>query len=157
MNYLLFPPVAPIMADEPNYLEITPRVRIPMEELHITYTRSSGPGGQHVNKTSTKAELTFDLAHSPSLSQEDRLWLISRLESRLDSEGILRISSQEFRSQLRNKKAAIEKLHSILERALERPKSRKKSRPTAAAREKRLQSKKISSEKKKRRLERFSI
>lgn len=133
-----------------------PRILIPFEEIRISYTRSGGPGGQHVNKTSTQAELTFDLAHSPSLSNADRAWLLERLASKLDSSGILHISSQEFRSQLRNKNAAIEKLQNLLESAIRRPKPRKKIKLSKAAKETRLRSKKIAGEKKKLRAERFS-
>jgi ribosome-associated protein len=133
-----------------------PRILIPFEEIRISYTRSGGPGGQHVNKTSTQAELTFDLAHSSSLSNADRAWLLERLASKLDSSGILHISSQEFRSQLRNKNAAIEKLQNLLESAIRRPKPRKKIKLSKAAKETRLRSKKIAGEKKKLRGERFS-
>src|SRR5665213_3178265 len=105
----------------PPFLEIRidhdQRLRIPLDEIRISFTRSSGPGGQHVNKTSTQAELTFDLGHSPSLSVVDRAWLLSRLASKLDSSGVLHISSQEFRSQLRNKNAVMEKLKAMLELA----------------------------------------
>lgn len=127
-----------------------------MAEIRIAFTRSGGPGGQHVNKTSTQAELAFDLAHSPSIPQDDRAWMLTRLSLKLDTDGIIHLSSQEFRSQLRNKKAAIEKLRVMLARALVRPKARKKVKPSKSAREKRLQSKKIAGEKKKRRSERFT-
>ncbi len=138
-----------------GFLEIGPGVRIPLDEIHISFSRSSGPGGQHVNKTSTQAELTFDLAHTPSISEVDRAWLIGRLVSKLDRAGVLHIASQEFRSQLRNKAAAIEKLRVLLEQALHRPKQRKKRKPSGASREARLRSKKLASEKKKLRSERF--
>jgi ribosome-associated protein len=132
------------------------QLRIPLEEIRISFTRSGGPGGQHVNKTSTQAELTFDLAHSPSLSDADRSWLLDRLASKLDSSGVLHISSQEFRSQLRNKNAALEKLQTLLKNALVRPKARKKRKPSKAAKETRLRTKKLAGEKKKMRSERFS-
>lgn len=138
-----------------EFLYISNNLRIPMEEIRISFTRSSGPGGQHVNKTSTQAEITFDLVHCSSISSDDRSWMLARLGSKVDSEGILHVSSQEFRSQLRNKKDALEKLQALLEQALIRPKPRKKSKPSRAAREKRLESKKITGEKKKRRTERY--
>ncbi|HET6400556.1 MAG TPA: alternative ribosome rescue aminoacyl-tRNA hydrolase ArfB [Candidatus Kapabacteria bacterium] len=141
---------------ESPFLEIHPRLRIPLEEIRISFTRSSGPGGQHVNKTSTQAELTFDLEHSPSVSDADRAWLLERLASKLDSSGVLHISSQEFRSQLRNKNAAMEKLRDLLAGALQRPKPRKKVRLSKAAKETRLRSKKLAGEKKKLRAERFT-
>src|SRR5437762_9511989 len=111
-------------------IEITPQIRIPLAELRIAFTRSSGPGGQHVNKTSTRAEIAFDLAHSPSVPDADRQWLINRLASKLDSDGVLHIAAQEYRSQLRNKQAAIERLQEMLHEAIKRPKKRKKSKPS---------------------------
>ena len=140
---------------EAAFLEITPHARIPLEEIRISFTRSSGPGGQHVNKTSTQAELAFDLAHSPSFSEADRAWLLNKLATKLDSTGVLHVSSQEFRSQLRNKNAALEKLQALLERAIERPRPRKKVKLSKAAKETRLRMKKIAGEKKKMRTERF--
>jgi ribosome-associated protein len=134
--------------EEEKYLRISSRLRIPLEEIEIFYTRSSGPGGQHVNKTSTQAELAFDLARSPSISEEDRIWLLNRLAPKLDSEGRLRVTSQAYRSQLRNKNAALEKLASMLGNALVRPKGRKKTKPSKTAKETRLRSKKKASEKK---------
>ena len=124
------------------------RIEIPLSEISISFVRSSGPGGQHVNKTSTQAELTFDLARTPSFSAWDRDWLLNKLATRLDSNGILRITSQEYRSQLRNKSDAIEKLRILLQSAIQRPKKRKKTRPTRSAVEKRLTSKKKDGEKK---------
>ncbi len=132
-----------------NQLIITESLRIPLAEIAIDFVRSSGPGGQHVNKTSTQAELTFDLAHSPSVSELDRAWLISRLGTKLDSSGVLRVTSQEFRSQLRNKNAALDKLQAMLAAAMHRPKKRKKTKPSRSAVEKRLAGKKKESEKKK--------
>lgn len=141
--------------DEEKFLRISDKISIPLSEIEISFTRSSGPGGQHVNKTSTQADLTFDLQNSSSILNEDRAWLISRLGTRLDTEGRLRITSQEYRSQLRNKTAAIEKLQSMLADGLVRPKKRKKSKPSKAAKEKRLESKKKAGEKKRMRSERF--
>ena len=145
------------MAAHPDaFIEITPHLRIPLDEVRIAFTRSGGPGGQHVNKTSTQAELAFDVAHSPSVSEADRAWLLARLASKLDSAGVLHLSSQEFRSQLRNKNAALDKLRAMLEQAIARPKPRKKVKLSKAAREMRLRSKKLAGEKKKLRSERFT-
>ena len=143
------------MTEKPNLLSIGKNIVIPLSEIQISFTRSSGPGGQHVNKTSTQAELTFDLANSPSIPSEDRDWLLTRLASKLDSNGVLRVTAQEYRSQLRNKTGALEKLQSQLTEALIRPKKRKKTKPSAAARRKRLDSKKKAGEKKRLRSERF--
>ena len=141
--------------EEETHLYITDTIRIPLSEIEISFIRSSGPGGQHVNKTSTQAELTFDLAHSPSFYEDDREWLLSRIASKIDSNGVLRITSQEYRSQLRNKKAAIEKLQSMLQQAIKRPKKRKKTKPSRTAVEKRISSKKRVGERKKLRQEKF--
>ena len=143
------------MNSEENILWITDRLQIPLAEIAIFFTRSSGPGGQHVNKTSTQAELVFDLAHSPSIAEADRAWLISRLGTKLDSSGILRVTSQEYRSQLRNKQDAIDKLESMLQQAIVRPKPRKKSKPSKSAVETRIRAKKKAGEKKRLRQERF--
>ena len=137
------------MEYEETHLIITDALRIPLAEIDIAYVRSSGPGGQHVNKTSTQAELTFDLAHSPSIPEADRAWLISRLGTKLDTGGVLHVTSQEYRSQLRNKKAALDKLRSMLALAMQRPKKRKKTKPSRSAIEKRLAGKKKASDKKK--------
>jgi len=144
-----------LLNSEENILWITGRFQIPIAEIQISFVRSSGPGGQHVNKTSTQAELVFDLAHSPSINEADRAWLMSRLASKLDSSGILRVTSQEYRSQLRNKQDALEKLESMLRSAIVRPKPRKKSKPPRSAVEKRIGTKKKAGEKKRLRQEKF--
>ena len=138
-----------------DVLVISDKLTIPLAEIEIAFTRSSGPGGQHVNKTSTRAEITFDVPRSPSISEIDRSWLLSRLASRLDTEGKLHIAAQEYRSQLRNKSAAIERLQEMLQEALKRPKKRKKSKPTRSSVEARLKSKKRASDTKKLRREKF--
>lgn len=141
--------------DKENGIAIGNGITVPMSEIEISFIRSSGPGGQHVNKTSTQAELLFDLLASPSIPDPDKRWLASRLTTKLDTAGVLRITAQEHRSQLRNKNAAVEKLQSMLQTALERPKRRKKTRPTRSSVEKRLTSKKKDSDKKKQRREQY--
>jgi ribosome-associated protein len=128
---------------------LSPTVHIPLSEIEIRFIRSSGPGGQHVNKTSSQAEIVFDLFGSQSVSEADREWLQHRLANKLDSEGKIRITAQTNRSQLQNRKEAIEKLRSLLTEALKRPKKRRKTKPTKASVERRLESKKRDSEKKK--------
>jgi ribosome-associated protein len=140
---------------ESDGLVISDRIVILLAEIEITFTRSSGPGGQHVNKTSTRAEIAFDLAHSPSIPEQDRAWLTTRLASKLDTEGRIRIAAQEYRSQLRNKQAAIERLQTMLQEALKRPKKRKRSKPTRSSVEARLTSKKRAGDIKKMRREKF--
>ena len=117
-------------------------------EIKYKAVRASGAGGQHVNKVSTKVELTFDLNNSRAFSQEEKDRLIERLKAKLSKEGLLILQSQDSRSQLKNKKDATSKLFKLLLDALIIPKKRKKTRPSKKAKEKRLQSKKIQSEKK---------
>ena len=113
-------------------------------DSEVTYraTRGGGPGGQHVNTSATRVELWWDVAASPSLTEEQRSWLRSRLATRLDSSGRLRLVSTGQRSQLQNRKEVTELLRSLLARAMIVPKRRKKTRPPRAARERRLQEKK---------------
>jgi ribosome-associated protein len=119
-----------------------------MWELEFSTSRSSGPGGQNVNKLETKVELRLDIAHSPSLTDSQRSAILSRLKSRIDSEGVLRIVAQASRSQWSNKQEAIDKLIELLQEALKPRKARKRTSPTKSARERRLQGKKLLSQKK---------
>ena len=127
------------MADA--FLEITPTVRIPLAELRYRASRSSGPGGQHVNTSSTRIEVVWDVAGSAAVSEVERARLLTRLSSRLDSAGRLRLVSGEFRSQLRNRDAVTERLRSVVAAALAVPKRRKRTRPPAAAKAARHESK----------------
>jgi ribosome-associated protein len=86
-----------------NLLEITPDLRLPLAELEYRASRSGGPGGQHVNTSSTRVEVWWNVAASPSLTPEQRAQLLTRLGSRLDSSGRLRLVSSGTRSQLRNR------------------------------------------------------
>ncbi len=124
-----------------SYLHITDALRIPRSELTYRATRASGPGGQHVNKSSTRIELWWDVAGSPSVSEAQRVRLLRRLATRVDGEGLLRIVSTEMRSQLRNREAATARLCELLEAALRVPKPRRKTRPSRAAKAARLESK----------------
>lgn len=121
---------------------INDRIVIPVSELEISFSRSSGPGGQHVNKTSSQAELVFDLANSPSIPEEDKAWLLERLSHRLDSVGRIRLTSQESRSQRQNKGKVVEKLRELLIHGLRRPKARKATKPSRSSVARRLDSKK---------------
>jgi ribosome-associated protein len=129
-------------------IELSHGISIPLSEIEFRFVRSSGPGGQHVNKTSTQAQIRFDLLNSPSIPESERHWMMKRLATKLDSDGGLQVSSQEYRSQLRNKEDAIEKLTLMLNAALERPKKRKPTRPTRGAKESRIRSKKLHGERK---------
>lgn len=125
-----------------NLLAVTPSLSIPRDELRFRFTRSSGPGGQHVNRTSSQVELTFDVLHSPSLSSEQRTRLIKGLRRRIDSEGVLHLVSHATRSQLENRADVTARFAALLASNLKPVKPRKATRPTRAAREKRLESKK---------------
>lgn len=137
-----------------DIININDKIFIPASELEISFIRSGGPGGQHVNKTSTQAELVFDL-DSPSIPEVDKAWLRTKLGSKLDSEGKLRITSQDTRSQLQNKKLVIEKFREMLRMGLLRPRKRKPTKPKRSAVEKRLESKRKHSENKTQRRGKF--
>ena len=124
-----------------GYLEIAPALSLPLAELDYRATRSGGPGGQHVNTSSTRIEVWWDLRASPSLTEEQRARLLNRLSRRLDGEGRLRVVASESRSQLRNREAATERLRELVAAALVVPKPRKRTRPTRAAKAARLEAK----------------
>lgn len=119
-----------------------------LEELQFRAVRSSGPGGQHVNKTSSKVELRFDLMASEGLSEEEKERLMSKSELRLTFKGILVLHSGESRSQHRNKKIVMQRLQELLTEYLVVPKARKPSKPSKKTIEKRLDQKKQHSQKK---------
>jgi ribosome-associated protein len=118
------------------------------KEFIFSYTRSSGPGGQNVNKVNTRVELRFNVITSYCLGQNEKELVQKKLHKKINSEGELIMVSQSERSQLRNRKNAMEKFFLLLARALTPPKIRKPTAPTNASREKRLESKRITSEKK---------
>lgn len=117
-------------------------------EILFSASRSSGPGGQHVNKVSTKIELRFNILKSELLSEEEKAILLQKLKNKINKDGELIIISQEERSQIKNKEAAIEKFIIILKEALTSIKERKATKPTRASLEKRLEEKRLVSEKK---------
>ncbi len=125
------------MADD-QYLEINPTLRVPTAELEYRASRSGGPGGQHVNTSSTRIEVWWDVAGSPSLDEEQRARLLTRLASRLDTGGRLRLVSSGSRSQLRNREEVTERLRDVVAEALVIPKKRKKTKPSRAAKAARL-------------------
>ena len=125
------------MADEINVLD---KNKI-LKELNFQAVRSSGAGGQHVNKVASKVVLVFDIAASGSLNPEEKERAINKLESRITKDGILQLQCEDSRSQHKNKELVIKRFLSLLEEALFVPKKRKKTKPTKASAEKRLQSK----------------
>lgn len=117
-------------------------------EFVYSATRSSGAGGQNVNKVNTKVELRFLVSGSIILSEEEKELILEKLAAQISNEGFLIVVSQSERSQIRNKEAATEKFYQIISKALTKRKKRKSTAPTRQSREKRLSSKKILSEKK---------
>jgi len=125
-----------------NYIRITPSLVIPRAELQFRTSRSGGPGGQHVNKVETRVELLFDVANSPSLDEWQRQRLLDGLQSWLDSDGVLHIVSDSYRSQYRNREDVIARFVMLLQHALRPPKLRRPTRVPRGAKEARLQEKK---------------
>jgi ribosome-associated protein len=122
-------------------ITITDRLSIDDDEIEIRHARASGPGGQHVNKTSTAIELRFDVRGSPSLPEDVRARLEGLAGSRLTLDGVLVLFAQGSRSQEMNRQEAVERLIELIKRATERPKPRKKTRPTYASKLRRLEGK----------------
>lgn len=110
-------------------------------ELSFSASRSRGPGGQNVNKVASRVTVRFDVAASGSLSDEQRGRVLRRLATRIDQRGVLRVSASSERSQSANRRAAVDRIVELLRWALARPKPRKKTRPTRASRQRRLQEK----------------
>jgi len=120
-------------------------------EVNFQYSRSGGPGGQHVNKTNTKVILVFDIANSALFDENQKIRLLNQLKSRLTKNKLLQIIIDEERSQLTNRKIGLKRLKLLLEEGLEVPKKRLPKKTSWAAKRKRLQDKKNQSEKKKNR------
>jgi ribosome-associated protein len=124
-----------------DVLIVNARVRIPRIELDVRATRSSGPGGQHVNTSSTKIELRWQPATSVALNDAQRERVLMVLAPKLDSEGWIRFTASEHRSQLKNREAAESRLVALLKGALVIPKVRRATKPTYASKTKRLETK----------------
>ena len=110
-------------------------------ELTFTYARSSGPGGQNVNRVQTRAMLQFDVTASPSLSDYQKRRIFMRLAGRINKEGVLRVISQRHRTQEANRRAAIERFHELIEEALHVQRPRRKTRVSRGAKRRRMDSK----------------
>lgn len=123
-------------------IEIGPNLFLQDDELKFSFIRASGPGGQNVNKVATAVQLRFDVLHSPNLPDDLRIRLIRLAGSRMTNEGVLVIEARRFRTQERNREDAIERLRALIKRAGEKPKPRRKTRPTLASKKRRLNEKK---------------
>lgn len=123
-------------------LVVTPSLTIPERELVVRASRAGGPGGQHVNTSSTRVEVTWSVAQSASLTPDQRDRLLAQLGTRLDGTGELRVVSSATRSQLRNKEAALLRLAELVRDGLRVRRTRRKTRPTQASKERRLSEKK---------------
>lgn len=140
---------APVAAE--NLLQINEALSIPRGELDVRVSRASGAGGQHVNKTSSRVEIFWNVQASRALSDDQRARLLERLTSRLTTEGSIRVVASDMRSQSRNRDLAEERLADMVRRALVIPKKRRPTRPTKASKEARLEGKKRQSHKKRER------
>jgi ribosome-associated protein len=126
-------------------LQITPSLHLDPGELTFEFIRASGPGGQNVNKVATAVQLRFDVLHSSSLPTELKVRLLKAAARRISKDGILMIEAKRFRTQEQNRQDALQRFLEILRKASAKPKTRKKTRPSKASKEKRLQSKRLRS------------
>jgi ribosome-associated protein len=129
-------------------LNVTPRIAIPRTELQYRATRAGGPGGQHVNTSSTRVELLWDFATSVAVNDDERARIREKLAARLDADGMVRVVASDRRSQLQNRQSADERLAALIRSALHTPKRRRPTKPTRASKEKRLSDKRRRSERK---------
>ena len=129
-------------------LVVNSRITIPLKELDFSFSRSSGPGGQHVNKVNTKVTLHWDLAASPSLSESVRRRFRERFANRINRRGQMVVTSQRFRDQGRNVADCLDKLRKMVLAVAQPAKPRRPTRPTRASRERRLRAKRAQSNKK---------
>ncbi|MFO8088439.1 MAG: alternative ribosome rescue aminoacyl-tRNA hydrolase ArfB [Desulfatiglandaceae bacterium] len=122
-------------------IRVTEWIQIPEEEITVNFVKASGPGGQNVNKVATAVQLRFDVANSPSLPEHVRKRLMIAAGSRLTSEGVLVIDARRHRTQARNRKDALERLLDLIRKTAETPRERRRTKPTAASRRRRLENK----------------
>ena len=126
-------------------------------EIQLEYIRASGPGGQNVNKVATAVQLRFDVIHSPSLGSDLKGRLILLAGKRVNAEGVLILEAKRFRTQEANREDALAKFYELIRKAGEKPKTRHKTKPTKASKEKRIEGKKKRGETKKLRQSKFKF
>jgi ribosome-associated protein len=136
-------------------LKVTAQIAIPESELSESFILSSGAGGQNVNKVASAVQLRFDVLHSPSLPDDVRVRLLKLAGHRLTKDGVLIVAARESRDQVRNRETARVRLAELIRRATVVPKRRKPTRPTRAAKERRIESKKRHARTKQQRAKRF--
>lgn len=122
-------------------IQITSNIAIDENEIHQEFIQSSGPGGQNVNKVATAVQLRFDVANSPSLPDEVRERLLSLTRRRITKEGVLVIDARRFRTQGANRQDAMERLVGLIRKAVQKPRIRRKTRPTLGSKMRRLEAK----------------
>jgi ribosome-associated protein len=130
---------------------VSPELTIPESELTFRASRAGGPGGQHVNTSSTRIELLWDLTRSRVVTEDIRARLLEKLTARLDADGMVRVVASDRRSQGQNRQAAAERLAELVRQALVVRRKRRATRPTAASREERLADKRRRGERKRQR------
>lgn len=138
---------------QPTVLDVSPQISVPLAEFSWTFARSSGPGGQNVNKVNSKATLHWPVATTASLPEDVRSRFLAAYGSQINKQGELVMHSQRFRDQERNVEDCLDKLKAMLLRVAQPPKPRKKTRPSRAAKQRRLNDKKARSDVKSRRRE----
>ena len=136
---------------EGDAIRVTQMVAIPRSELVVRATRSGGPGGQHVNTSSTRIEITWDVMRTRSLTEEERTRVVARLGARVSDEGTVRVVASDSRSQRQNRERAESRLSDLIRRALAVPKARKRTRVPRGAVEARLERKRRLGERKRQR------
>ncbi len=130
-------------------IDVTQNIQLDEDELQFTFVRSSGPGGQHVNKVATAVQLRFNVMNSRCLPDDVRQRLITQAGKRITDAGILLIDARRYRSQERNRCDAVDRLREMIEKAAIQPKRRRKTRPSLESKRRRLEAKHRRGEKKK--------